>query len=62
VANFDVLEYHARDVDWWDDLHDADEPLIQDGYIEVPETPGLGLDLDDDVAREHLHDPGTMFG
>ena len=62
IPNFDVLEYHARDVEWWDDLHDKDEPLIQDGYIEVPEEPGLGIDIDEDVAKDHLHDPGTMFG
>ncbi|MFB6192236.1 MAG: mandelate racemase/muconate lactonizing enzyme family protein [Haloarculaceae archaeon] len=61
VPNFSTLEYHALEVDWWDDLHDRDEPLIEDGYIEVPEEPGLGIGLDEDVAREHLHDPGTMF-
>jgi len=61
VPNFDVLEYHALEVDWWDDLHDGDDPLIEEGYIEVPEAPGLGIELNEDVAREHLHDPGTMF-
>ncbi|WP_207592392.1 enolase C-terminal domain-like protein [Halomontanus rarus] len=62
VPNFDVLEYHALEVDWWDDLLVRDEPLIEGGYIEVPETPGLGIELDEAVAREHLLDPGTMFG
>jgi L-alanine-DL-glutamate epimerase-like enolase superfamily enzyme len=62
IPNFDVLEYHALEVDWWDDLLVREEPLIRDGYIEVPEAPGLGIELDEDVARDHLHDPGTMFG
>jgi L-alanine-DL-glutamate epimerase-like enolase superfamily enzyme len=62
VPNFDVLEYHAIDVDWWDDLLVREAPLIQDGYIEVPERPGLGVELDEDVAADHLLDPGTMFG
>jgi L-alanine-DL-glutamate epimerase-like enolase superfamily enzyme len=62
VPNFSVLEYHSLEVDWWDDLHDRDEDPIQDGYIEVPEQPGLGIGLDESVAREHIHDPGTMFG
>lgn len=53
IPNFDVLEYHALDVDWWDDLHTNPEPLIQDGYIDVPETPGLGIELDTDVATDH---------
>lgn len=61
IPNLSVLEYHALEVDWWDDLHTRDSPLIQDGYIAVPETPGLGIDLDEDVVRDHLHDPGTMF-
>jgi len=62
IPNFDILEYHARDVEWWDDLHSNDQPLIQDGYIDVPDTPGLGLELNEEVAKEHLLDPGTMFG
>ncbi|SDR03029.1 mandelate racemase/muconate lactonizing enzyme family protein [Natronobacterium texcoconense] len=53
IPNFDVLEYHALEVDWWDDLIEREEPLIQDGYIEVPEEPGLGVELDEDVAEEH---------
>ncbi|WP_090506351.1 enolase C-terminal domain-like protein [Natronorubrum sediminis] len=53
VPNFLALEYHARDVPWWDDLVDSDEPLIQDGRITVPDTPGLGIELDWDVVEEH---------
>lgn len=53
IPNFDVLEYHALEVDWWDDLLVCDNPIIEDGYIEVPEAPGLGIELDDDVVEEH---------
>ncbi|MFC6719227.1 mandelate racemase/muconate lactonizing enzyme family protein [Natrialbaceae archaeon GCM10025810] len=53
IPNFDVLEFHALEVDWWDDLLVRDEPLIQDGYIEVPESPGIGVELDEDVAEAH---------
>ncbi|ADD07477.1 D-gluconate dehydratase (plasmid) [Natrialba magadii ATCC 43099] len=53
VPNFLALEFHARDVPWWDDLVAREEPLIQDGYIEVPDTPGLGIELDWDVVEEH---------
>jgi L-alanine-DL-glutamate epimerase-like enolase superfamily enzyme len=55
VANFGVLEYHALEVDWWDDLLVREEPLIEDGYVEVPEAPGLGIELDEEVAREHAN-------
>ncbi|UHQ98522.1 mandelate racemase/muconate lactonizing enzyme family protein (plasmid) [Natrinema zhouii] len=53
IPNFDLLEYHALEVDWWDELHTRNDPLIRDGYIEVPEAPGLGIELDDTVAEEH---------
>ena len=53
VPNAFVLEYHARDVDWWDDLH-AGDPLIEDGRIRVPEEPGLGLELDLDEVNDRL--------
>ncbi|SEH13466.1 L-alanine-DL-glutamate epimerase [Natronorubrum sediminis] len=53
IPNFDVLEFHALEVDWWDDLVTRDEALIQDGYIEVPEKPGIGVELDRDVLEEH---------
>jgi L-alanine-DL-glutamate epimerase-like enolase superfamily enzyme len=59
VPNFDLLEYHALDVEWWADLV-AEDP-IEDGRIAVPEEPGLGVTLDEGVVREHLRDPGTMF-
>lgn len=53
TPNFDLLEYHALEVKWWDDLLERDEPLIRDGYIEVPEEPGLGIELDEAVVEEH---------
>ncbi|WP_318570877.1 mandelate racemase/muconate lactonizing enzyme family protein [Salinigranum marinum] len=52
VPNFVALEYHARDVPWWEDLVVGD-PLIQDGRIAVPDAPGLGIELDWDVVAEH---------
>ena len=61
IPNFDVLEYHALEVDWWDDLVQRTEPLIQDGYIEVPESPGIGIELDRDVVAEHTLGDGSGF-
>jgi L-alanine-DL-glutamate epimerase-like enolase superfamily enzyme len=53
VPNAFTLEWHAREVDWWDDLYTGDE-LIVDGRIQVPEAPGLGIELDLAVVNEHL--------
>jgi L-alanine-DL-glutamate epimerase-like enolase superfamily enzyme len=59
VPNATLLEYHSREVDWWESMH-AGEPLIADGRIAVPERPGLGIDLDWDVVAEHLA-PGASL-
>lgn len=60
IPNHGVLEYHALEVDWWDDLHTGDN-LIENGYIDVPEEPGLGIELDEDVAREHVKDGNDLW-
>ena len=48
------LPYHADQVTWRWDLVQSEEPLIRDGEFGVPEAPGLGIELNEDVAREHL--------
>ena len=59
TENFLVLENHSFDIPWWDHLVDGiDKPIIQDGFIKVPESPGLGITLNEAVAREHLAEPG----
>jgi len=62
VPNADVLEYHALAVDWWDDLLAREDPLIEDGYIDVPTDPGLGIELDEATVEEHLHPGSDGFG
>ena len=57
--NFLALEYHARAIDWWSDL--VEEDLIEDGYINVPDRPGLGLTLDLDVVEAHMVEGETLF-
>ena len=56
TENFLVLENHASDVPWWDDLVTGlPRPLVQDGHIAVPETPGLGFaGINEELLREHL--------
>jgi L-alanine-DL-glutamate epimerase-like enolase superfamily enzyme len=61
MRNFLILEFHAQDVPWWDDLVVGDQPMIQDGYITLPDEPGLGIELNEDVARAHLGPDTTFF-
>ena len=56
-----MLENHSVDYPRWNELVTGlPNPIIQNGYISVPETPGLGVDLNPEVVKEHLdpNDPG----
>ncbi len=59
LRNFIVMENHAVDMPWWDDLvSGVPKPIVNQGYIPVPDTPGIGVTLNDDIVREHLRYPG----
>jgi L-alanine-DL-glutamate epimerase-like enolase superfamily enzyme len=60
TENFLALEQHAVDVAWWDDIVTGlPKPIVRDGFIEVTDRPGLGIDdIDDDVIAAHLQ-PGA---
>jgi hypothetical protein len=59
LSNFVVMENHAVDMPWWNDLVTGlPKPIVQDGYIAVPDKPGLGVELNEPVIREHLRYPG----
>lgn len=61
TENFIALEHHHVDVPWWDDLvAGLPKPSVQDGYMTVPDAPGLGIELNEETIREHISekDPG----
>jgi L-alanine-DL-glutamate epimerase-like enolase superfamily enzyme len=59
TENFLVLENHSVDVPWWDNLvNGIEKPIVNKGFITVPEKPGLGVTLNDDVMKQHLLEPG----
>jgi L-alanine-DL-glutamate epimerase-like enolase superfamily enzyme len=61
TENFLALENHSIDTPWWNEMViGLPNPIIQNGYIDVPEAPGLGIDLNEEVMKAHLDpkDPG----
>jgi L-alanine-DL-glutamate epimerase-like enolase superfamily enzyme len=50
VPNFQVLEFHHLDNEIWNSLT-VEQGLIQNGHIAVPTNPGLGVSVNEDVAR-----------
>jgi L-alanine-DL-glutamate epimerase-like enolase superfamily enzyme len=59
TANFLCLENHAVDVPFWSDLVDGvEKPIVNKGYITVPEKPGLGITLNEAACKQHMAEPG----
>jgi L-alanine-DL-glutamate epimerase-like enolase superfamily enzyme len=59
TENFVCLEFHSADVPWWEDLVTAiPKPIIDKGFARVSDRPGLGLELNDEVVKQHLLEPG----
>jgi L-alanine-DL-glutamate epimerase-like enolase superfamily enzyme len=55
TENFLALEIHSVGIPWWDQLVTGlPDPIVQNGFIRVPETPGLGVELNEEMVKAHL--------
>jgi L-alanine-DL-glutamate epimerase-like enolase superfamily enzyme len=64
TQNFLALEHHSVDLSWWEDMvHTVgDFKMIENGYANVPLTaPGLGIELNDEVVKQHLNKSDSSF-
>jgi len=62
TENFIALEHHSVDNPWWEELVTGlDKPLVKEGYVEVPEKPGVGLELNEEAVKEHLRRGEEFF-
>ncbi len=63
VPNFLIQEhFDPFNAPWTQELvtwHPTIDP--RNGHLSLPEAPGLGLDLNLDVVREHPYDPASFF-
>ena len=58
VKEFISLESHTIEMPWVNDLVTGiPKPIIQNGVIPVPESPGLGIELVDEVVGKYLREP-----
>jgi L-alanine-DL-glutamate epimerase-like enolase superfamily enzyme len=62
IPNFLALEWHGMSVPFWDDMVVGfDGPVIQEGYVKVPEGPGLGVELNEEMASEYARESEPFF-
>jgi len=61
TENFVALEHHGVDVAGWEDLVTGIRPIVEKGYVKVPDRPGLGVDLNEEVAKKYLRKGATWF-
>ena len=52
IPNVRMLEVDVDDVPWREELT-TDVPRIEDGKLTIPTAPGWGVDVNEDVLREH---------
>ena len=57
MHNVLALEYHSVDIPWWSDMvNGLPHPLIKNGFIKVPEAPGLGIEsLNEELLASHIN-------
>jgi len=59
TTNFSILEIMYSDVPWRKDV--TNESLhYEDGYIEIPDKPGLGIEINEEECLKHPYTPHTL--
>ena len=56
LPNFGVLEFHGRDVPIWNRLARRKSEIIKEGFITLTDEPGLGVELEESVAKNYALD------
>ena len=60
--NYIAFEYPVGKPDWWYDIiKGLPNPIVKNGLIDVWDTPGLGVEFDEDKARQYLSEEDKAF-
>ena len=59
--NFLGLEYHFIETPWIGEFARRDVPLFRAGQVVMTDSPGLGIELDREVCRQHLAPGEVLF-
>jgi L-alanine-DL-glutamate epimerase-like enolase superfamily enzyme len=63
TENFVALEHHSLDVPWWNSMvtFTRGGSLFEKGFAILPNGPGLGVDLNEEVVKQHLRPNSGYF-
>lgn len=62
IPSFVALEHHGLELPFWEGLVTGlPKNYMADGYVTVPDAPGLGVDLDYDGIKANLRAPSGLF-
>jgi L-alanine-DL-glutamate epimerase-like enolase superfamily enzyme len=61
VRSFITLESDSVELPHWQDIIQHDGPIYKDGYLEIPDKPGFGIELNEEVCRKHLAEGSGFF-
>ena len=59
TENFVALENHTPEPEFWNSLIEG-RPIVEKGFIPVPEGPGLGMRVNEEVLKPYCA-PGLFF-
>jgi galactonate dehydratase len=53
IPNFMILETMATDVPWRAEIVPTEDLTLEDGWMNIPDRPGLGIDIDEAACARH---------
>ncbi len=60
--NFIAFEYPTGKPEWWYDIVEGlPDPIVKDGFIDVWDRPGMGVDFNIEAAKTHLSEEDRDF-
>ena len=60
--NYIAFEYTVGNPKWWYDIVEGlPDPIVKDGFITVWDTPGMGVELNEEATRQYLPEGDEDF-
>ena len=60
--NFIAFEYPSASTEWWPQIVEGlPSPIVTDGFVDLPDRPGIGIDLVPEAARPYLREEDVDF-